>query len=216
MDAKGHGLGRGLYALIDDSVLPAAALLDAARAAAQGGAAVLQLRLKAMPDPDALALARAVIAAVRPRGTQVLVNDRADLALLSQADGVHLGREDLPLGAARKVLGPRALIGATVRTVADIDAAREQGADHVGLGPIFATRTKALADAPIGVERFAQLVAQSALPVVGISGVALDNIESVARAGAHCAAVASDLLCAADIAARAALLARAFEVGSAA
>jgi thiamine-phosphate pyrophosphorylase len=178
-----------------------------------GGAAVLQLRLKSTPDSKALALCRAIVEQVRPRGVQVIVNDRVDLALLSGADGVHLGKSDLPIARARAVLGPAALIGATVRTVADIETAQREGADHVGLGPIFATRTKALTDAPIGLERFAALVKESPLPVVGISGVGLSNIESVGRAGAHAAAVASDLLGAADIAVRATALAAAFRVG---
>lgn len=211
---KASRLGRGLYALIDDSLLPAGRLEAAARAAVEGRAAVLQLRLKQLPDREALALCRAVVGFARAGGAQVLVNDRADLALLGGADGVHLGKEDLPVALARRLLGPRALIGATVRTLADIRAAQEAGADHVGLGPIFATRTKALFDAPIGVERFAALVAQSPLPVVGISGVALANIGEVARAGARAAAVASDLLTAADVAARAAALQAAFELGS--
>jgi thiamine-phosphate pyrophosphorylase len=213
VDDKSVRLSSGLYALIDDSLVQAAGLEKAARAAAEGGASVLQLRLKHTSDRDALALIRAVAAAVRPRGTQVIVNDRVDLALLGDADGVHLGKEDLPVAQARALLGPDKLIGATVRTVADIEAAKREGADHVGLGPIFATRTKALTDAPIGVERFAALVKESPLPVVGISGVALSNIASVARAGARAAAVASDLLGAPDVSARAASLAAAFRVG---
>jgi thiamine-phosphate pyrophosphorylase len=210
VDDKSVRLARGLYALIDDSLVPASRLEQAAVSAAEGGAAVLQLRLKTLPDSHALVLIRAVVARAR---AQVIVNDRVDLALLAGAAGVHLGKTDLPVARARALLGPRALIGATVRTVADIEAAKAEGADHVGLGPIFATRTKALVDAPIGVERFAALVKESPLPVVGISGVALSNIESVGRARAHAAAVASDLLTAQDIAARAAALAAAFRVG---
>jgi thiamine-phosphate pyrophosphorylase len=213
VDDKSVRLSSGLYALIDDSLVQAAGLERAARAAAEGGASVLQLRLKHTSDREALALIRAVVAAVRPRGTQVIVNDRVDLALLGDSDGVHLGKEDLPVAQARALLGPDKLIGATVRTLADIEAAKREGADHVGLGPIFATRTKALTDAPIGVERFAALVKDSTLPVVGISGVALSNIASVARAGARAAAVASDLLGAVDIAAQSAALAAAFRVG---
>lgn len=214
MNDKTSRLGRGLYALIDDSLWPPGGLEAAARAAIEGGARVLQLRLKHTPDREALGLCRAVAAFARSRQAQVLVNDRADLALLGTAAGVHLGKEDLPIAEARRLLGPGALIGATVRTLSDIRAAQQAGADHVGLGPIFATRTKALADAPIGIARFAALVEQSPLPVVGISGVALANIGEVARAGARAAAVASDLLAAGDVAARAAALQAAFELGS--
>lgn len=213
MDNKPPGLAPGLYALLDDTLPWRAPPLELARALLLGGAAVVQVRLKRTAEREALALVRAVVGLARERGAQVIVNDRVDWALLAGADGVHLGKEDLPVAAARQVLGPRALVGKTVRTALDIEEAAGEGADHVGLGPIFATRTKALADAPIGLERFAALVAQSRLPVVGISGVGLANIAGVARAGARAAAVASDLLQADDVAGRAALLCAAFSEG---
>lgn len=202
----GDKLPRGLYALLDDSVRPGLDLRAAARAVIAGGAGVLQLRLKRHTDRDALALARDVVSL----GRCVIVNDRVDLALLSGAAGVHLGDEDLPIAAARRVLGPNALIGATTRDLAGIRRAAAEGANHVGLGPIFVTATKQVPHAPLGVDGLAAVVRESPLPIVAIAGIGLDTIGAVARAGAHCAAVAGALLQAGDLQARAAALQAAF------
>ncbi|MFT3708507.1 MAG: thiamine phosphate synthase [Archangium sp.] len=199
----------GLYALIDDSVRPEVPLVEKARAVISAGVATLQLRLENTPDRPAL---EAITRVVELAGTStaVIVNDRVDLALAGRAHGVHLGHDDLPVHVARKLLGPHALIGATTRSLDEIQTAKEQGADHVGLGPIFVTTTKTVAHAPLGLETFARICAASPLPVVGIAGITLETIGSVAKAGAHCAAVAGDLLRAPDIAERARLLSAAF------
>ncbi len=194
MADKPLALPSGLYALIDDSVGCAVPLEQAAAEAVAGGAAVLQLRLERTPDREALELIRAVVPAARAAGVPVLVNDRVDLALVGRADGVHLGDQDLPVADARRLLGPRALIGATARDLAGIERARAEGADHVGVGPVFATRTKAVPFALLGPAGLQAIAAKSPLPVVAIAGVDATNIGSVAAAGAHCAAVASALL----------------------
>ena len=203
MGDKPAGLPRGLYALLDDSFRPGLDLIQAARDVIDGGAGVLQLRLKTHSDRAALAVCRAVVEVARASGTRVLVNDRVDLALLSGADGVHLGEHDLPIAQARSLLGPRALIGATTRSLAQIQQAAADGADHVGLGPIFATTTKSVPHAQLGVAGLAQIAKHSPLPIVAIAGLRLDNLNAVARAGAHCAAVASALLEAPDLRERA-------------
>jgi len=205
-----HKLPLGLYALIDDSVRPDRSLVELARAALEGGAPVLQLRLEQTGDRPALEVIRAVVGLARARLARVIVNDRVDLALAGGADGVHLGVDDLPVEVARRLLGPDALVGATTRSLAEIELARAAGADHVGLGPIFATSTKVVAHAPLGLEAFAAIARASPLPVVGIAGVTLATIADVARAGATCAAVAGDLLTAPDVVSRARDLHRAF------
>lgn len=201
-------LPRGLYALIDDGLRPEMPVPEKARWALEGGAAVLQLRLEQTGDRQALEWVRAVVRLAGP--TPVIVNDRVDLCLAGRAAGVHLGDDDLPVEVARGLLGGEALIGRTVRSLADIVRAKEQGADHVGLGPIFATSTKSVHAPLLGLERFGELARASPLPVVGIAGVTLETIGAVAQAGARCAAVGSGLLLAENIAARARALSIAF------
>ncbi|QDE84730.1 thiamine phosphate synthase [Myxococcus xanthus] len=206
-------LPRGPYLLCDDSVLPEISLVDKAARLVAGGARVVQLRMKRTPVRDALAATRQVVALCRREGALCLVNDRVDVALLADADGVHVGDEDVPAEDARALLGPGRLVGVTVRDVVGARAAQAAGADYVGLGPIFPTSTKQVPAPVLGLEAFAAVVRDSPLPVVGIGGVGLANIASVAAAGAYCAAVVSDALLAADITERVRQLADAFEQG---
>ena len=206
-------LPRGPYLLCDDTVRPELPLGEKAARLLAGGARVLQLRMKRTPPREALAAAREVVAACHQAGALCLLNDRVDLALLSGADGVHVGDEDLPAEAARELLGPARLVGVTVRNAAGARAAKAAGADYVGVGPIFGTTTKQVPAPVLGVEAFAAVVRDCPLPVVGIGGVGLANIARVAAAGAHCAAVASDALLAPDIAEQVRRLLAAFDTG---
>lgn len=203
-------LPRGVYALVDDSVRPDLELLAKATAVLEAGLKVLQLRLKHTPDWQALTLVREVVQRARPLGAVVLVNDRVDLALAGGADGVHLGADDLPADEARRILGPAALVGVTTRTLADIERAQALGADHVGLGPVFTTRTKALVDPVLGLAGLSAIVRGSPLPVVAIAGISLATVADVARSGAWCAAIASDLYSTGEVRTRATALQRAF------
>lgn len=198
----------GLYAIAGgtDAVARAGAALA-------GGARVVQVRVKDAPAGDVLEIARRVVALARPAGALVLVNDRADLAILAGADGVHLGDEDLPPAEARRLVGPDLLIGRTCRTLAEAEAALAQGADHVGFGPIFGTRSKALAIPPRGLAPLREVCARLPAPVVAIGGITAATIGEVAAAGAACAAVIEDLFGQGDAEARARLLAAAFEAG---
>lgn len=186
--------------------------VEQARAAIAGGARVVQVRVKDAPAGAVLEVARRVVALAAGRAL-VIVNDRADLALLSGADGVHLGDEDLPVAEARRLLGPDLLVGSTTRTLEEARAALAEGADHVGFGPIFATRTKALPVPPRGLDGLAAVTAALPAPVVAIGGIGQDTIAGVARAGAACAAVIEAVYGAGDPAANAAVLAAAFEAG---
>ncbi len=208
-------LPSGLYALADDGVLPDRPILQKARWAIEGGAAVVQVRLKRATTRDAVAICRDVVELCRSRGVTCIVNDRVDWALLSEADGVHLGQEDLPVEDARKLLGPARMVGATVRSLEDAIEAARLGADHVGLGPIFPTRTKAVDYAPLGLEGLQRVAEGSPVPVVAIAGISLENISQVAWAGAHAAAVASAFLQAGDPVQRARELVVSFESGRA-
>jgi thiamine-phosphate pyrophosphorylase len=195
---------RGLYAIV---ARPAEAA-----AAVAGGAAVLQVRVKDAPSGEVLAVAREVVALARGRAL-VLVNDRADLALLAGADGVHVGDDDLPPAEARRLLGPELLVGRTTRTLEEARRALAEGADHVGFGPIFATTTKALAVPPRGVEALRAVCAALGAPVVAIGGIGAGTIGDVAGAGAACAAVVGAIFGAGDAAENARALAAAFEAG---
>ncbi|MFL5310031.1 MAG: thiamine phosphate synthase, partial [Myxococcales bacterium] len=137
---------RGLYAIVDGSA--ARPPLDLVRAFLRGGAAVVQLRLKAMPARDLFELAREAVAVCRQRDALLLVNDRPDVARAAGADGVHLGQDDLPAAAAREVLGADALVGVSSHSDAEIDAAISAGADYLGFGPVFETGSKPGAPLP--------------------------------------------------------------------
>jgi thiamine-phosphate pyrophosphorylase len=203
-------LPRGLYALVDDGLRREVPVPEKARWALEGGARVLQLRLELTADRLALEWIRDVVAAARPSSAVVIVNDRVDLCLVGEAHGVHLGGDDLPVAVARRLLGPEALIGRTTRTLDDVLRARDDGADHVGLGPIFETTTKHVQARALGLEGFAVIARASPLPVVGIAGITLDTIGAVAGAGGHAAAVASDWLTSQDPVSRVRALDRAF------
>jgi thiamine-phosphate pyrophosphorylase len=177
--------------LCDDTVLPSVPPVQAARLLLAGRPAVLQLRLKRTGAREAVGVAREVVALCRAEGVPCIINDRVDWALLSGADGAHVGQEDLPVEEARRLLGPGRLLGATVRNLEELLRARQAGADHVGLGPVFPTSTKQVPAAPLGLEGLAAVCAQAPLPVVAIAGIHGGNIADVAAAGAHCAAVVS-------------------------
>lgn len=212
--ARVSAFPRGVYVLCDDGVRPELPIRRKAELLLEGEPRVLQLRLKHTPSREAAAIARDVVALARKVGCVAIINDRVDWALLSGADGVHLGEEDLPLEDARRLLGPEKLLGATTRGLHDIERAAAAGADHVGLGPIFASSTKAVEHPKLGLATLAQVAASAPLPVVAIAGITLHNIEEVAAAGAHGAAVGADALLSDDIPARVRALRGAFARGA--
>jgi thiamine-phosphate pyrophosphorylase len=170
--------------------------------------------MKRSPAGAVLEATRRIVALARGRAL-VLVNDRPDLALLSGADGAHLGEEDLPVAEARAILGPEVLVGRTARTVEEALAALAAGADHVGYGPVFPSATKPLAVPPRGLEALAAVCAAMVpTPVVAISGITLENVGAVARAGAAAAAVIGDLFERGDPRSRAEALAAEFARGA--
>ncbi len=198
---------RGLYGIVtDEGPLPP---IPWARALAAGGACAVQLRVKRLPAREALSLARALRAALPE--TILVVNDRPDLALLSGADGVHVGEEDLSPVDARRVVGPGLLVGATARSAAAALAALRGGADHLGVGPVFPSATKPIAGRPLGIPGLARICAAvRPAPVVAISGIDASSAGAVAAAGAACAAVIGAVAASEDPAAAARTLAAAF------
>jgi thiamine-phosphate pyrophosphorylase len=189
-----------LCVITDSALAPGRDHLAIARAALAGGADMIQLRDK---RPDLAALlpqAREIQARCRERGALFIVNDRLDLALAAEADGAHVGQEDLPAGAARALLGPGRILGVSTHDRAQAEAAVRAGADYLGFGPLFGSATKDTGYAARGVEFLREVRAAVGVPILAIGGITLDNVAEVARAGAG-AAVISAIVAAADIAA---------------
>lgn len=207
---------QGLYAIADPSVRPDLPLPELCGRLARAGASVVQLRWKGASARELLAVAREALPLVHGAGAALVINDRADLALLAGADGVHVGAEDLSVAEVRELVGDRLSIGATVRDLVGAQAAAQAGADHVGFGPVFPTSTKVVDASPRGLELLREVCAGSPIPVVAIAGIGLENIAEVASCGAAAAAVVSDLLRAESIEARAEALLAEFERGRAA
>ncbi len=173
--------------------------LEVARAALEGGASMIQLREKNVTDRELWALAREMQRMARKRGAGFVVNDRVDIALAAEADGVHLGADDLPVAAARRILGTGAVVGASVANAEEAKAAEAAGATYVSVGSIFPTPSKEDAGKAIGIGPIGDIGRATALPVLAIGGINSDNVDAVIRAGAHGVAVISAVAEAGDM-----------------
>jgi thiamine-phosphate pyrophosphorylase len=166
--------------------------LDVVAAAIEGGVGVVQLREKDVPARERLAVGREARDLTREAGVPLIVNDRIDLAQALDADGVHLGDDDLPVEVARDLLGPEAVVGRSVSFVDDAVAAEAAGADYLGVGAVYATGSKADIDDDeyaIGPERVGTIAEAVSIPVVAIGGITVDNAGPVVEAGADGVAV---------------------------
>jgi len=173
-------------------------LVDVVRAALRGGAPAIQLRMKDGAARDMVEMAQALLAETRPAGALLFVNDRVDVAVIAGADGAHVGQDDLPVGAARRVSPPGFLLGVSAESVELALQAEAEGADYVGVGPVYATGSKADAGEPIGLGRIAEVAAAVKIPVVGIGGIAVGNARAVVESGAAGVAVISAVMRADD------------------
>lgn len=176
-----------LYVLITESICRRPWLEVAAEAIA-GGADCLQLREKAMEGADLLRRAKALVALCRSKGVLCIVNDRADIAVLADADGVHLGQEDLPAAEARRLLGAPKIIGVSTHRIEQARRAVVDGADYIGVGPIFASSTKPR-DFVAGLEYARQVAGEIRLPAVAIAGISSGNLDQVLATGIKAVAV---------------------------
>ena len=177
-------------------------------AALEGGVTCVQLRAKQLSDRQTWHLAMGLRADCHSFGAMFVVNDRFDVALLAQADGVHLGATDLPVGMARGLAGEDFVIGYS--PTSRHDASNGRGANYLGVGPVFATASKSDAGAPIGVERFPEWIeSMDDKPVVGIGGITAENAPRVIAAGAAGVAVIGEILRSPEPKAAAARLVRA-------
>ena len=190
-----------LYVITDPTASRGRSHLEVAEAAIAGGADVLQLRDKEAESGRLFRDALALRALTRDAGIPFLVNDRLDIALAADADGVHVGQADLPASVVRRILGPARILGVSVETVEEAILAEKDGADYLGVGPVFEARgTKPDAGPPLGVERIARIRRRCGLPIVAIGGINAGNARTVREAGADAAAVISAVGTADDIA----------------
>lgn len=173
-------------------------LVDVVRAALRGGAPAIQLRMKDGAARDMVQMAQTLLAETRPAGALLFVNDRVDVAVIAGADGAHVGQDDLPVCAARRVSPPGFLLGVSAESVELALQAQAEGADYVGVGPVYATGSKADAGEPIGLQRIAEVAAAVRIPVVGIGGIAVGNARAVVESGAAGVAVISAVVRADD------------------
>ena len=187
-----------LLAIVDPDVLGGRDLVTAARAAEAGGATAVQLRMKRADAGAMWAAARRLRAELT---VPLYLNDRADVAWAAQAHGVHVGADDLPAEALRRVARRGFRIGVSVGTPAEADAARRADPDYWSIGSVFATPSKADAGAPIGIPGFRALaaLAPAGMPVIGIGGITAENAGELIRAGARGVAVISAVFAPPDI-----------------
>ena len=187
-----------LYAILDPEQLKGHAVEEVLRELLRAGVKILQLRAKSLAAKDFLDLARLVRSATAAHNCRLIVNDRADIAMACNADGVHLGQDDLPLHAARRFMANR-IIGVSTHDIEQAQQAQREGADYIGFGPMFGTQTKDTGYSARGIAMLKEIRAAVAIPIVGIGGINEHNVRQVWQAGADSAAIISDILGAADI-----------------
>ena len=174
---------------------------ELARILLGAGARVMQLRLKQASSRDLLGAAREITAMCHARGALLIVDDRVDIAMLAGADGVHLGQEDLPLAAARRLAGPEMIIGISTHSVEQAVAAERDGADYIGFGPMYpgGLRNNEVGK---GLGLLREVRAAVRIPIVAIGGITAATVPDVLAAGADACAIITDVVRAPDIAAK--------------
>lgn len=189
-----------IYLVTDDGCLQGRALIDCVREALEGGVTLVQYRAKTASSAEMYAEALQLKALCDSFNVPLIINDRLDIAMAVGAAGVHLGQDDLPCAAARKLLGEDYIIGVSAHNPAEAKAALQSGADYLGCGAVFGTATKADVK-KLGTDGLAAICKAKGLPVVGIGGVTADNYREVRAAGADGAAIVSGILAQPDISA---------------
>lgn len=187
-----------IYLVTDDGCLQGRALIDCVREALEGGVTLVQYRAKTASSAEMYAEALQLKALCDSFNVPLIINDRLDIAMAVGAAGVHLGQDDLPCAAARKILGEDYLIGVSAHNPAEAKVALQSGADYLGCGAVFGTATKTDVK-KLGTDGLAAICREKGLPVVGIGGVTADNYREVRAAGADGAAIVSGILAQPDI-----------------
>jgi len=187
-----------VYLVTDRHLAGGRSIADVCRAALEAGVKTIQLRDKEATPGELEKSAREILALTRAYGARLIINDFPLVCAEVQADGVHLGQEDMPAGVARRLLGPGCLIGVSVREPWEARSAEEEGADYLAANLVFTTQTKKLPSRPLGLEGIELLREASGLPLMAIGGINVSNAAEVIRAGADGVAVVSAVMAAED------------------
>lgn len=188
-----------LYLVTDRGILKGRDIFEAVEAAIRGGITLLQLREKDASSREFYEIALQMKRLAASHRIPLIINDRLDIALAVDADGLHVGQDDLPVDVARRILGPGKILGCSVSTAEEAKEAERAGADYLGAGSVYPTGSKDLVKPPIGPEGLARIKEAVSIPVVGIGGINLSNIAEVKRAGADGISVISAILGSEDI-----------------
>lgn len=202
-----------IYAITDSRLALGRSVEEQARALLDAGIKILQYREKLADHDRMLKECTLLRRLTLEAGACFIVNDHVDIALLVDADGVHVGQNDLSVAEVRRLIGPSRIIGLSTHAPEQALAAVHAGADYIGVGPIFATQTKQDVCAPVGLEYLRWVKENISLPFVAIGGIKEYNITDVARSGAMCCALVSELVGAEDIGAKVAAVRQAMHSG---
>ncbi len=187
-----------LYVISDGDSLKGRSHQKVVREALQGGATAIQLRDKTLSTRELLEVGKLMRELTYRHHALLIVNDRVDVAIAVEADGVHLGQEDMHIHDCRRLTGNKMIVGISARSVEKAQEAEENGADYLGSGPVFPTSTKEVSVASLGLKGLANICSQVSIPVVGIGGIAHSQAEQVIQAGASGVAVISAVVAAPD------------------
>lgn len=185
-----------LHLVTDRSLSQGRSLAEVVQQAVAGGVTCVQLREKSCSTREFLDEALALKALLQPLGLPLIINDRVDIALAVGADGVHLGQTDMPISHARRLLGPDCLIGISAESVEDAVKAEQQGADYIGISPVFSTPTKTDTAPALGLDGVRRIRELVRITLVGIGGINLSNARQVLASGADGVAIVSAIMAA--------------------
>ncbi len=193
-----HDLLRGVYVIIDNSFAPERSYEQLATEVLEAGARVVQLRAKHLPRREVVRVGRALRELTRRHDALFILNDLVDVALLLDADGVHLGQGDFQLSVARRIVGYKLLIGVSTHNREQAELAAKGGADYIGFGPVFESSSKDTGYAPTGVDALREVASSLRVPVVAIGGLTAERFPDVLRASAASGAFLSAICAAPD------------------